>query len=141
MTALGPDSAFALAMAGVFGVYGELVWPGRRMAGVLGPGVIGLGAALTGGYFLGLHSPSRIGLAFLAAAVVLFALDAAVRDYFVAGVAGTAAMAVGFGKLFYGREGITPLLSIPLCLIFGTATMILSATAKKARRNKRADIP
>jgi len=132
----GPNTAFVLTIFGLLGMYGELIWPGRRIAGLAGPGVLGLGAALTGAYFLWLHSPTTFGLQFLGAAVALFAIDAMVNSYFVAGVAGAVAMTIGFWKLFDGPRGIVAGLAFPLCLLFGSITMFLSYGAKRARRNK-----
>jgi membrane-bound serine protease (ClpP class) len=140
VTPIGPNTAFVLMMFGFLGIYTELLWPGYRLARIVGPGVLGLGAALTGGYFLWLHSPSRLGLEFLGAAAVLFAVDAIVSSYFAAGVAGTAALAIGFWKLFDDPPGINAAFVFPLCAVFGAATMVLSHSAKKARRNKRIDI-
>jgi membrane-bound serine protease (ClpP class) len=140
VTPIGPNTAFVLMMIGILGIYAELLWPGYRVARIVGPGVLGLGAALTGGYFLWQHSPSPLGLEFLGAAAALFALDAIVRTYFAAGVAGTAALAIGFWKLFDDPPGIHAAFVFPLCAVFGAATMVLSHSAKKARRNKRADI-
>jgi membrane-bound ClpP family serine protease len=140
VTPIGPNTAFVLLIFGLLGIYGELVWPGYRLARIAGPGVLGLGACLTGGYFLWLHSPSALGLRLLGGATVLFALEAAVNSYFAAGLAGTATMAIGFWKLFDRPPGILAGLAFPLCAIFGVATMVLSYGAKKASRNKRADI-
>jgi membrane-bound ClpP family serine protease len=140
VTPLGPNTAFVLTIFGLLGIYGELLWPGYRLARIVGPGVLGLGAALTGGYFLWLHSPSTFGLAFLGAAAALFAVNAIVSSSLVAGVAGTAALAIGFWKLFDDPPGINAAFVFPLCAILGAATMVLSHSAKKARRNKRVDI-
>jgi membrane-bound ClpP family serine protease len=140
VTPIGPNTAFVLTIFGLLGIYGELVWPGYRLARIIGPGVLGLGAALFGGYFLWLHSPSRLGLELLGAAAALFAVDTVVSSYFAAGVAGTVALAIGFWKLFDDQPGINATFVFPLCAIFGAATMVLSHSAKQARRNKRVDI-
>jgi membrane-bound ClpP family serine protease len=140
VTQIGPNTAFVLTIFGLLGIYAELLWPGYRVARIVGPGVLGLGAALTGGYFLWLHSLSTLGLEFLGAAAVLFAVDAIVSSYFIAGEAGTAALAIGFWKLFDDPPGINAAFVFPLCAVFGAATMVLNHSAKKARRNKRVDI-
>jgi membrane-bound ClpP family serine protease len=140
VTPIGPNTAFVLTIFGLLGIYGELVWPGYRVARIIGPGVVGLGAVLTGGYFLWLRSPSTLGLEFLGAAAALFAVDAMVSSYFIVGIAGTAALAVGFWKLFDHPPGINAAFVFPLCAVLGAATMVLSYSAKQARRNKRVDI-
>jgi membrane-bound ClpP family serine protease len=145
VTPIGPNTAFVLTIFGLLGIYGELVWPGCRVARIIGPGVLGLGAVLVGGYFLWLHSPSTLGITFLGAAAALFAVEAVVNTYFVAGAAGTAAMAIGFWKLYdnspgIGSRGINAVLVFPLCVAFGVATIVLSHGAKRARQNKRTDI-
>jgi membrane-bound ClpP family serine protease len=140
VTPIGPNTAFVLTIFGIFGIYSELVWPGCRVARIISPGVLGLGATLTGSYFLWRHSPSVLGLELLGAAVVLLAVDAIVDSYFVAGVAGTAALAIGFWKLFDGTQRIEAVLAFPLCVVFGVTTMVLSHGAKRARRNKRTDL-
>ena len=140
MTPIGPNTAFVLTIFGLLAIYAEFVWPGARVARVIGPGVLGLGSALTGVYFLWLHAPSTLGLELLGAGAALFGLDAIVSSYFIAGIAGTAAIAVGFWKLIDGPHGIQAALAFPLCTVFGIATVFLNERAKRARRNKRADI-
>jgi uncharacterized membrane protein YccC len=150
VTFIGPNTAFVLTIFGLLGIYAELVWPGfswlgfsrsgYRVARILGPGTLGLASALTGGYFLWWYTPSPQGLTWLGAAAGLFLVDAFVNSYFAAGVAATAAMAVGFWKLFDSPPVIQPVLAFPLCVVLGTVTALLNHSAKRARRNKRADI-
>jgi membrane-bound ClpP family serine protease len=137
---IGPNTAFVLAIFGLLGIYWELVLPSHRIARIIGPGVLGLATALTGGYFLWWQSPSALGLQLLAAAAALFLLDAFVNSYIAAGVVATLAMAIGFWKLFNAPHGIQPVLAFPLCIVFGTVTTVLNYSARRARRNKRADI-
>jgi membrane-bound ClpP family serine protease len=140
VTLIGPNTAFVLTIFGLLAIYGELIWPGYRVARIIGPGVLGLGTVLTGGYFLWWYSPSPQGLEWLGAAAALFLVDAFVNSYFTAGVAATVAMAMGFWKLFDSPPAIQAVLAFPLCAVFGTATAVLSYSAKRARRNKRVDI-
>ncbi len=133
----GPNTAFVLTIFGLLGIYSELVWPGYRVVRIVSPGVFGLGMVLTGGYFLWLHAPTAVGLRLLGGAAALFAVDAILNCYFIAGVAWTALLAMGFWKLFGRSQGITAELLFPLCVIFGAATVFLSHGAKRARRNKR----
>lgn len=135
-----PNIAFVLSIIGLAGIYAELIWPGRRFAGI-GAGAPALVAGLTGAYFLWLHAPTALGLQLLGGAGALFALDAMVNSYGLAGVAGTAAMAAGFWKLFQRPPTIAAILLFPLCSLFGVLTMFLNYASKRARRNKRIDIP
>jgi membrane-bound ClpP family serine protease len=116
----------------MFAIYGEVIWPGRVF-----PGLAGAAVALTGGYFLWRNSPAALGLELLAGAAALFAVEALLDTYFIAGLLGTAAAASGFCKLFAGRSGIAAGLAVPLCLLFGGVTIFLSRGVKRARRNKR----
>jgi membrane-bound ClpP family serine protease len=140
VTVIGPNTAFVLTVFGLLAIYGELVWPGYRVARIIGPGVIGLGMALTGSYFLWWYSPSPLGLECLGAAAALFLTDAFLNSYFAAGVAATAAMAIGFWKLFDSPPQIQAILAFPLSVVFGIVTSALNYSARIARRNKRVDI-
>jgi membrane-bound ClpP family serine protease len=104
------------------------------------PGVAGLGAALAGGYWLWQASPVPLGLGLLAVALLLFPLDAFADTFHVAGVLATGLMALGFSRLLVGPHRLQPLLTIPACLGIGAITMALNRAAKRARRNKRADL-
>jgi membrane-bound serine protease (ClpP class) len=119
-------------MFGVLGVYSELIWPGKIV-----PGIAGFGAAVAGGYFLWRLTPEPLGLSLLAIAVILFALDGALATFFMAGIAGTAALAYGFLVLFTAEQRISPVLVIPCCAALGTLTAALNGAARRARRNKR----
>jgi hypothetical protein len=76
----------------------------------------------------------------LAAAVLLLLLDAFAETLNIAGLSATAAMALGFANLLAGPHSLQPVLTIPACLGFGAITMALNRAAKRARRNKRADL-
>jgi membrane-bound ClpP family serine protease len=132
---MGPNSAFCLFAAGLLGVYSELIWPGR-----VWPGVVGSGAAAAGGYWLWQASPTPLGLLLLATAVLLFVLDALAETSNMAGLSATAAMALGFSSLLAGPHPLKPVLTIPGCLGLGAITLMLNQAAKRARRNKRADL-
>ena len=67
-------------------------------------------------------------------------VEAVYRTYFVAGAVGTACLAVGTCKLFDPTPGITADLAIPVTIVFGGVTMFLGSAAKRAARNKRADL-
>ncbi len=104
------------------------------------PGLLGAAALVCGCYFLGRHSPAGAGLLFIGLATALFIVDAVYRTYFVAGALGTACLAVGTCKLFDPAPGITAGVAIPVSIVLGGVTMFLGTAAKRATRNKRADL-
>jgi membrane-bound serine protease (ClpP class) len=132
---IGPNVAFVLTVFGLLAIYWELIRPGR-----IYPGTLGAAAVLAGAYFLWRLGPTADGLKLLAAAGIFFVVEACWNTGFVAGISATAALSLGFWKLFAGPRHIAGYLALPLCLAFGAATIWLSAGAKRARRNKRADL-
>ena len=132
---LGPNVAFVLTVFGLLAIYWELIRPGR-----IYPGTLGAGAVLVGAYFLWRLGPTANGLKLLAVAGVFFIVEACWNTGGLAGIIATAALALGSWKLFAGPRHIAAYLAFPLCLAFGTVTIWLSAGAKRARRNKRADL-
>jgi len=130
-----PNAAFALTIFGVLGIYCEFVWPGRII-----PGFLGLAAALAGAFCLWRHSPTAAGLGLLGGALILFVLDAAVETFHIAGTLGTVALAAGFWKLFDKPPLISAGLAFSLSLVLGGVTILLNRGARRARRNKRADL-
>ena len=132
---LGPNVAFALTVFGLLAIDWEFIRPGR-----IYPGALGAGAVLVGAYFLWHLGPTSYGLKLLAAAGVLFIVEACWNTGGLAGITATAALALGSWKLFASPRHIAAYLAFPLCLAFGTVTIWLSAGAKRARRNKRADL-
>lgn len=132
---LGPNVAFVLTVFGLLAIYWELIRPGR-----IYPGTLGAGAVLVGSYFLWRLGPTAYGLGLLAAAGVFFIVEACWNTGRLAGLTATAALALGFWKLFAGPRHIAAYLAFPLCLAFGAVTIWLSAGAKRARRNKRVDL-
>jgi membrane-bound serine protease (ClpP class) len=130
-----PNLAFVLAAAGALGIYAELLRPGR-----VWPGVVGSISLAIGAYSLWQFCPRKEGTALLAVSAALFLAEIACRPRFLCGLAGTCAMAVGFVVLFPAPWRISPPLAISLSLLLGAVTTLLADMAKKARRNKRADL-
>jgi membrane-bound serine protease (ClpP class) len=132
---LGPNTSFVIAIFGVFGIYGELVRPGRIV-----PGVLGATSLLAGSYFLWRNSPAVLGIALTGGAAVLFAIELFLPVGGSAGALGTAALAFGACKLFARPPWIVPVIGIPLSIVFGAVTTFLACTSKRARRNKWSDL-
>lgn len=132
---LGPNIAFVLTVLGLLAIYWELIRPGR-----IYPGTLGAAGMLVGAYFLWRLGPTAYGLKLLAAAGIFFVVEGCWNTGFLAGIAATATLAIGSWKLFAGPRHIAAYAAFPLSLAFGTATIWLSAGAKRARRNKRADL-
>ena len=132
---LGPNVAFVVTIFGLLAVYWELLRPGR-----IYPGMLGAAGMLVGAYALWRLSPTPFGLKLLAAAGALFLVEACWNTRTLAGLAATAALILGSWKLFAGPRHVVLYLVLPLGLVFGAATIWLSAAAKRARQNKRADL-
>lgn len=131
----GPNVAFVLTIFGFCAIYWELVRPGQ-----IYPGTLGAAAVLWGSYSLWRLAPTAVGLKLLAGAGVLFAVEACWNTRYLAGGGAAAALVAGSSNLFAGPGQITPYLALPLGLAFSALTIWFSAGAKRARRNKRADL-
>jgi membrane-bound ClpP family serine protease len=132
---LGPNTAFALIVLGFLFLYGEFVWPGK-----IWPAAAGAAMAVIGAYLLYRRDATAAGLCWAGAAIALFLVDVFLNTFFIAGALGTAALGYASWKLIPGSRPITPAFSIPLCVIFGAVTMLLTNSARQARINKRADL-
>jgi membrane-bound serine protease (ClpP class) len=132
---MGPNTAFVVLIIGMLGIYAELVWPGPVI-----PAIVGLGAALSGGYFLFRSPLSAGGVGLLVAGAVLLIAEAVRGPYFVLGSLGSIALTVGFCLLLESPRRIEMALAIPLSLVFGVCSVLLAAGAKRARRNKCSDL-
>jgi membrane-bound serine protease (ClpP class) len=131
----GPNTAFALLIAGVLAIYWELLRPGFVF-----PLVAGGACVLTSIFSLRQNAPTASGLELLGLAIVLFCMEERFELRTVPGIAGTAALTAGSLMLFTGARTIAPYIGIPLSLVFGGVTTWLAAAAKRARRNKRRDL-
>jgi membrane-bound serine protease (ClpP class) len=132
---VGLNTAFVLLIFGLLGIYAELVWPGRVI-----PGALGLGATVAGAYFLFRPPLNSWGVALLALGAALLFAEALWGPYFLAGVPGAAALSAGFYLLLVPPRRIVPVLAIPVSLVFGAVSIFLAVEAKRARRNKWADL-
>ena len=132
---LNPNLGFALAIAGILGIYGEFVRPGK-----VWPGSAGALFLVAGAYSLSRYTPSKHGLALLGLAALLFSMESLRETRLVAGIAGTVALAAGSYTLFSGVPRIAPALGLPASVFFGGVTIWLANGARRARRNKRADL-
>lgn len=132
---LGPNAACVLVIAGILGIYVECIRPGRVL-----PGVLGVAVLIFGAYSLDHLSPQPLGLALIAISVVLFAAEAIWDSYLLCGICAAAALAAGFRLLFEEPPRISLPLAIAAAAVLGVATIFLASAAKRARRNKRADL-
>jgi membrane-bound serine protease (ClpP class) len=132
---LGPNLAFVITIFGLLAIYCEFLRPGR-----IYPGLLGAAAMLWGAYSLWRLAPTPSGLAWLAAAVVLFLAEAWWNTRYLAGSAATAALIFGSLKLIADPRHVELYLVLPLGVVFGAVTIWLSAAAKRARQNKRVDL-
>ena len=132
---LTTNQAFVLLIFGVFGVYGELIFPGKLV-----PGVIGTVAAVVSSYILWGHSPSNVGLTLLATGTALFLIEMVLALPVIAGIAATVTVTCGFCSLYRNENAIPTILAVPICIVFGSTTTWLCEAAKHARRSKCVDV-
>lgn len=132
---VGPNTAFVLLILGALSIYAELLRPG-----LFAPGILGLGSMVAGGYFLFRPPLSALGIGLLVAGILLMIGEAWSGPYLLLGSLGTVALTAGFCLVCDGPPRIEPELAVPVCLVFGTCTMVLAASAKRARRNKWSDL-
>lgn len=132
---VGSNTAFVLLIFGMLGIYFEFIRPGR-----VAPGVIGAAAAVTGSYVL-FRWPLEIpGLVLLSAGALFLIAEACFGRYLVLGALGAVALTAGFCWLLPPPRRIVPELAIPLSAIFAFLSALLASAAKRARRNKWADL-
>jgi uncharacterized membrane protein HdeD (DUF308 family) len=91
--------------------------------------------ALTGMTIFSRHPHTTMSLVLLGTAIACFAIEAAIQNYYLAGILATDLLATGFLKL-----GVAPELSWPLTIALGAITIALLSKAKQARKNKHLDI-
>lgn len=132
---IGPDAAFVLALGGILLIYLEFIRPG----GVI-PGTLGAAATLSGAYLLSHHSPTHLGLALLAASIILFVADAILETNSALGLAAAACLTAGSLVLFRPPLRFPPVFAVPICVCFSSVTLFLSYAARLARRNKRSNL-
>jgi membrane-bound serine protease (ClpP class) len=132
---VGPNAAFLILIFGILSIYGEFMRPGRLL-----PGLLGSVMAITGAFWLWRNSPAILGVLLITFAVLLFIAEALWDTYFIAGILGTISLVPGFSLLFPPARRIAPSVAIPVSIVFGALTTLLAWEAKRARRNKRADL-
>jgi membrane-bound serine protease (ClpP class) len=132
---VGSNAAFLILIFGILSVYGEFLRPGRLL-----PGLLGSVMAITGAFWLWRNSPAIPGVLLIIFAVLLFTAEGLWDTYFIAGILGTISLVAGFSLLFPPARRIAPSVAIPVSIVFGALTTLLAWEAKRARRNKRADL-
>ena len=132
---MAPAPAFVIFVAGILGIYSEFIWPGRVV-----PGLIGLAAAASGGYFLWQNSPTPTGLVLIGLAAVLFLVEALSPFDIWPGIAGIVFLVLGFRWLFESSRRISLAVELPICVVLGALTAYLCRAAKQSRRNKWSDV-
>jgi membrane-bound ClpP family serine protease len=126
------DAAFTVVSTGMFLIYAELCAPGLVVPGSLGAiGVLG------GGWLLWQKDLALPGFIWLAAALVFIA--AAIRLHAWHMFAGLALVCCCAGSvlLVRGPDSISPVLSVPVSIVWGATTIVLGRLAWKAHVHKR----
>jgi membrane-bound ClpP family serine protease len=132
---IGPNAALALSFSGVLGIYLELLWPGRVVAGC-----VGLALFLWGCYQLWLYRPTAEGCLLLVLAAALFGTELLVNSRYLAGVAGTLALFYGLDRLLPAPHALNVPFIASVCAVLGLITTLACISAREARRTKRADL-
>ncbi len=129
-----PNTALILLVLGVLGIYVEFCSPG-----LIAPGVLGGIFVLLGLSAISILPINWVGVALLALAVVLFALEVKITSHGILGLGGALAMALGAVMLV---DSPVPELRIRwstalgVALPFAAITVFLLTIAVRARRNK-----
>jgi len=131
---MDPNIAFILLAIGMLAVYVEFNHPGAVV-----PGVVGLFCILLAVFAFNLLPTRFAGVAMIAAAVVLFVLEAKLATHGILGVSGVIMMTLGAMLLVDGpipqmRVHLTTALAVSIP--FGAITVFLLTIAIRARRNK-----
>ena len=132
---IGPNTALALTFSGILGIYVECLRPGRIV-----PGCVGLALIAWGSYTLFRYGPTSLGCFLLGAAVLLFALEILFNARYLAGAAATIVLFCGVKLLLPSPRGVQSVFGLSVCLVLGSITTLLCASAREARRNKQADL-
>jgi membrane-bound ClpP family serine protease len=122
--------AFLLITIGTVIVYGEFIWVGKLIFGIVGSLCV-----ITGITMLSRTHPSLNALCLIALSIACFALESRFQTYWLAGTAATLFWAIAFCKLEVPWQ-----LTLPLSMAFGALTIWLFSIAKQARRNKLQDL-
>ncbi len=132
---LSPDRAYVLGAVGTLLILVEFVQPGRVLPGVSGAVLVTLSA-----YQLSQYAATRAGCFWLLAAALFFAVEAIGNVPFLAGLLGIAAAGFGGLMLLRGSTVIEPVVSWGAACVVGATVLVLSLSARRARRNKRVDL-
>ena len=132
---VGPNTAFALLVFGLFAIYSEFIWVGRVV-----PGIAGAAAAAAGSYFLFRLPLDAAGLVLLGLGVLLLVAEACCGPYLVFGTLGAVAVTAGFPLLLAAPHRLAPAVAVPVSAVFGLVSALLASAAKRARRNKWSDL-
>jgi len=131
-----PNIAYLLLMAGIAGIYFELMSPGAIF-----PGVIGAICLILGFFSLQTLPINYAGLLLIILAVGLFILEIKVASYGLLSVAGIISLVIGSLMLF---ESEAPYLRLSLSVLIGTVAvatgffMIVAGMALRAHLRKPA---
>lgn len=133
---IDPNLAFGLSVLGALGVYIEFVRPGTILPGFTGCILLAFGA-----YSLSKYPVTRLGLALIGAAALLFLAEVAWNTRFTASLIAIGILSAGSANLLSGRARISALAGCSLSILFGGTSAVLATAARQARRNKWADLP
>ena len=126
-----PNLAFTLLVLGSLGLYWEMHAPGMIVPGLLGLLLIAIGA-----YGLYRDEPSWYGVALLAAALLLLAIELKYYTHMISGIAGAVLLALGAVFLLGGGKRIAPALAVSVSVALGAITVFLGLLGLRARQTR-----
>jgi membrane-bound serine protease (ClpP class) len=126
------DAAFGAVSSGMFLIYTELCSPGLVL-----PGALGAVGVLGGGWVLWHKQIGVEGIILVAAALVFIAAAITLPVWRVFAVLALVCCCAGSMLLVRGPDPISPLLSVPLSIVWSAVTIALGRLAWKGHTNKR----
>jgi membrane-bound serine protease (ClpP class) len=127
-----PDVAFLLILLGAVGLYWELHAPGMIVPGLAGVLLIGAGV-----YGLYQDTPTWSGATMLLLAAALLTIELKYYTHMLAGITGSALLAVGAIVLLQGPRRVNPAVAIAAALALGTIIVFLGTLGMRARKSAR----
>jgi membrane-bound ClpP family serine protease len=126
------DVAFGAMTLGMFLIYIELCAPGLVVPGSLGAiGVLG------GGWLLWEKQLALPGVLSLAAGLAFMIAAVRLRSYRLFTALALFCFCLGSWRVVDGPDSISPLLCVPVSLVWGAVTIALGRLASKAHANKK----
>jgi membrane-bound ClpP family serine protease len=130
---LSSDAAFGAVSSGMFLIYAELCAPG-----LVAPGALGAVGVLGGGWVLWQKHVDPPGIILLASGLLFIGAAIWLRFWRVFAILALLSCCAGSMLLVRGPDPISPLLSVPVSIVWSAVTIALGRLAWKGHAEKRA---